>query len=242
MKTTVLTIILLFIAGSVIQAQNIPVNTKTSGEIVPFGNKDNSSGGSQSMSDLDDGGSRSFDSFGNEESMYLDVMWQPGIVVLANGEKWDDKKFRYNLYAKQMQFLSGNDTLAFGDPDEIKYLEFSGMRFIYTDYVLNGIEGKDYFEVISKGDNCRLLFRRVVKYHVNDEDKDIANDVFILSENYFLQKKGENALPVPLNKKCFLNVFGDKKDQVSKFVKKEGLNPKRDEDLKRIVDYYNSLD
>ncbi|MBU2652206.1 MAG: hypothetical protein KKA81_14855 [Bacteroidetes bacterium] len=187
------------------------------------------------------GGSRTeFDpATGKPVSLYLNPVWQCGEVVLGNGEKMVDCLLRYNIYAQQMQFIRGGDTLAFADPAELDYLIFDGREFRYLPFLEKGVMQKGYFEVLADGP-CRLLLRRVIVHHVKDGD-DTSEDKYFLEYEYYLEKEGETAKWVPLKKKEILHRLEDHSDAIKAYIRDNGMHLNTCEDFKKVVEYYNSL-
>lgn len=181
---------------------------------------------------------------GTSGSPYLFDVWNQGVITMKDKNVILGKMFRYNLYTQQMQFITGDDTLAIANPEEIENIEFGGKTFIFTSYKAQGKDGKGYFELISDG-RCRILKRWVVLYHVVDDE--IANkntasgeeSSFLRDCNCFLQFGDAPAVQASHNKKEFLSCFNEDKDRVSKFMKQNNIKMKSENDLKAVVDFYN---
>lgn len=178
---------------------------------------------------------------GTEGGMYLEPGWAPGSVTLSNNECIGDILIRYDLYHQQLQFIKDKDTMAFSRPEEASFFILNGEKFIYTDFLNGGIIGKSYFEVLSDG-NCKLLLRRIIRYHL---DSDIGtagqDDRFVRECEYYLARPGETARPVKASRKTVLSAFSDKEQQVSGFIDANKLKMNDCRDLIKVVDYYNSL-
>ncbi len=181
---------------------------------------------------------------GTSGSPYLFDVWNQGIITMKDKNVILGKMFRYNLYTQQMQFISGLDTLAIANPEEIEKIEFGGKTFIFTSYKAQGKNGKGYFKLISDG-NCRILKRWVVLYHVVDDEnlnRNTASDEesnFMRDCNCFLQFGDAPAVQASHKKKEFLNCFNEEKDRVSRFMKQNTIKMKSESDLKAVVDFYN---
>jgi hypothetical protein len=148
---------------------------------------------------------------------------------------------RYNMYSQQMQFIKDNDTAAFARPEEIASLAIGDHQFIYAPYNAENELKDGYFEVLTQGE-CQLLLRREITYHlVDDLDDGVINDSYILEQTYYLEKPDKPASRIGMNKKSMISAFCDKQDQVEKYIKKNKIRFKTQEDMVRVVDYYNSL-
>ena len=101
--------------------------------------------------------------------------------------------------------------------------------FISTEYVEKKVENLGYFEVVSQGDLTLLKAYR----------KKGKEDVKVC---YFVKKNNELAKVMKFKKSSILRVFGDRKSAISKYIAKNHLNIKSEIGLKKVFDYYNSLE
>ena len=63
-----------------------------------------------------------------------------------------------------MQYINGNDTLAFANPIEVKSMSFDNRKFVYQNYIENEQKFVTYFEVLKEG-KSKLLLRRLERMH-----------------------------------------------------------------------------
>lgn len=180
---------------------------------------------------------------GDEGSLYIGNDWPEGNLVLRGGKMMVDYRFRYDIYADQMQFITGNDTLAFASPSELYSVSFDEKTFVYEPYECSGMLMKGYFELIVPGKK-QLLLKRSVSYHLEDEGNvsTAAKDTYLISECYFLKTGNLPAQKVMCNRKSALVAMGDKKNELDEYLRKTGNKVKSLDDLKRMVEYYNALE
>jgi hypothetical protein len=178
---------------------------------------------------------------GNTESVYFPDEWTMGTAHLSDGSVIEDMNLRYNMYSQQMQFIKDNDTAAFARPEEIASLSIGDHQFIYTSFNAEKELKDGYFEVLTHG-KCQLLLRREITYHlVDDLDDGVINDSYILEKTYYIEREDKPASRISLNKKAVISAFCEKQNQVEKYIKKNKIRFKTQEDMVRVVDYYNSL-
>ena len=61
-------------------------------------------------------------------------------------------------------------------------------------------------------------------------------------DTYYINfTKNDIALKLPKKKKVFFKLFSSQAQSIQKFVKKEKLNIKKEQDLAKIITYYNTL-
>jgi len=173
--------------------------------------------------------------------MFLEPGWTPGRVVLIDQSVLDNILLRYDIYHQQVQFVRENDTLAFAKPEEAACFILDNRKFIYTDYENGGLISKGYFEVLSDG-NCKLLLRRMVKYHLDpDEHSNISDDLYVRESEYYIKKNADMAKPVRACRKSVLCAFKDKEEQVKWFIEENNLKMNTCDQIQLVVAYYNSL-
>ena len=176
-----------------------------------------------------------------ETGMYLDESWQPGYAILQDHSRMDNLMLRYDIYNQQMQFIKGEDTLAFSRPEELDFININGRCFVYEEYVDNGVIGKGYFELLKDGD-CKLLLRRTVLYHVKAEElSGNVNEEYLRDVSYFVKKKDQQAKEIRVNKKSVLCLFKDEEENIRQYMKANDLKMKSRDDLVQVVAFYNTL-
>ncbi|NVO20724.1 MAG: hypothetical protein HXX13_13565 [Bacteroidetes bacterium] len=179
---------------------------------------------------------------GSEGNIYLGELWPKGKLILKDGEIKDNYLFRYDVYADQMQFIKGKDTLAFASPAEIKSVTFDGMTFIYAPYECTGMLMKGYFEVLSEG-RKQLLLKRTISYHLKADASlpSDQKDTYLINESYFLKEGNMPAQKLLPDRKDVLIALNDRKKEVDSFLRKNSNRLKTKGDLIQLMDYYNSL-
>ena len=185
----------------------------------------------------------SMDDFaGVEGSMYLYNAWKDGKCVLKDGSELKNRKYRYNIYFQQMQFAFEGDTLAFGVPEQLRKLCLDNKTFIYSEFIddENG-KANSYFQIIENGEN-KLLLKRTINYKFkNMSGTGLPYDTFIRHISFYIQKGDNPAELLPNRKKSFVKLFDENQDKISIFIKKNRLNIRNIDDMKKIISYYNTL-
>ncbi len=178
------------------------------------------------------------------DNIFLEEEWKEGKMLLANNAGEVEGKFRYNIFAQQMQYISNDDTSAVAIPEEISSLFFDDKQFIFSEYVSHDKVNKGYFEVLNTGD-CQLLLRREITHQlISLKSTNTAEDPdqYILKETYYIRKGTAAAFQVLCNKKCIVQALGEKSDAICKFIKEKHLKMKKQEDVIQVISYFNSLE
>lgn len=149
---------------------------------------------------------------------------------------------KYNAYKDEMEFLNDGQIL-FLKKERDRQITFTNSN---TKYELFNVDNKlKYFIVHNDGKN-QLLSRQIVTYqeakpprnsYVAGKDPDFIRDKDI----FYIRFDKNNILEVPGNKKKFYALFKENESKIKKYIKSEKLDIKDIDDLKKIVDYSNSL-
>jgi hypothetical protein len=187
------------------------------------------------------GAGNSADMLYQSGSIYLEPGWVPGQVVLRDESTLDNVLLRYDIYNQQLQFIKEKDTLAFSKPEEVSYFLLDGKKFIYTDFLDNGLIKKGFFELITD-DNCKLMIHRIIKYHMDaDSHPNLKDDVYVRESQYYVMKPGDVARYVTTGRKSVLNALKDKEPQIQEFIDSRKMKMNTFGDLKEVIAYYNTL-
>ncbi|MBK7175563.1 MAG: hypothetical protein IPH84_20630 [Bacteroidales bacterium] len=210
--------------------------------------KSNTSGSSFSSTNVEVAAGTGLDMIGTglegkAGSIYIGDEWPEGELVLKGGKMIENYRFRYDIYSDQMQFITGQDTLAFASPSELSSISFSGKTFVYEPYECNGMLLKGYFELEVPG-RKQLLLKRSITYQMPDEGENslIKEDKYLVGECYFIKSANQPARKIMCSKKQALVAMDDKKAELEEYMMKTGNKVKTPNDLKKMVEYYNSLE
>ena len=176
-------------------------------------------------------------------NMYIGAEWPEGILVLQNGKMMENYRFRYDIYADQMQFISGKDTLAFATPAELASISFDNRIFVYEPYECTGMLMKGYFEQLVPGKKP-LLLKRTVSYHFSPSvsGKEESKDTYLITETFFLKKGSQPAKRLQCTRKSAMEAMADQRQKMEAFLKMTGNKVRTPDELKKMVSYYNTLE
>jgi len=152
-------------------------------------------------------------------------------VVLLKSSSKDSTVFDGNTI-EEFTLFSNDGT------GNLKFRRFPNLKFEDTNLK------NTFFQVLQEGNT--LVLKNIKKSLVRADFKGgySANRTTdeITSENqYFLLKPDQTLIKVKLNRKGMMNALADKESSVTEFVKKEKLSLQSEEDLKKVVAFYNSI-
>lgn len=181
-----------------------------------------------------------------EGSPFMEKEFREGRIQLNDGKLFNGK-LRYDMYAGEMQFIAKEIIYVIAFPEDIEYIEIEDVKFIYSPYLLtpSGTNPKEsYFIVLMDGDNKLLAKQKVLlldavpaKPYVDSKPAQFSKR----KNSYYIKKKNLPAVKIN-NRKSLTSILEDKEAEVLDFIKKEKISHKNPEDLKKLVEHYNSLE
>ena len=179
---------------------------------------------------------------GTEGTPYLNLDWEPADILLKNGKTIQDLMIRYNVLENKMLYQDKGKTYVVGTPDSIAEIKFLNKIFLYIPFEKNHTTENGFFEIVSKGKVNLLRKYEIEVLRANYSmqfDTGFKNDRLSLNQELYLQKDDHAAVANRKNK--LLEILSDKKNEVTHFINQEKLSVKDQEDLFKILSYYNQL-
>lgn len=168
--------------------------------------------------------------------------WWNAEVLLTNGARYN-LPVKYNLYVDELFFKSDNQTMSFVVPvREFVFKESSSATaFFRNGYPANdGFSDKTFYQVLVDG-KVQLL-KKLSKQVMETKDFNSSivkkrftdlSKVYSFRDNQFYQLKRD--------KSGILNVFSDRSNEIAKYISDNKINLKKDDELAKVFNYYNSL-
>lgn len=149
---------------------------------------------------------------------------------------------RFNTYTSEIELLpeEGEEVGALMklDGSRILFENKTLALFNYTNE--DGDATKEYFLVLNKADNIKLLLRKKCVFSPNEKAL-TANQADRAAKftqyNYFYIVKDGEFFEVNPKKKDVMKVFPDKKNEIKAYIKSEKLKLKNQQDFAKLVDY-----
>ncbi len=170
-----------------------------------------------------------------------------GTAVETISENSGDFYMRYNIYNDAIEIKRNpQDKVATNlIKSENIYATINNKRYDYRSYLdRNNKRKSGYFILISSKGDDKLYLKKNKKFvptkvskeaYVKDTPAQFKDD-----NNYYFEIKNTLVL-IPQKKKVFLKQFLDDEELLSKFLKKEKINLKKQEDLIRLLNYYSTI-
>jgi hypothetical protein len=157
---------------------------------------------------------------------------------------------RYNIQTNDLEFDTPNGVKIVSGA-MVKSLQFKRKEDVKALYLINTIEYVDnnnaikpsFFEVLVKGKR-QLLEYTEIKIKKPDYVASLnvgSTDTRIVKDKFLYITEGKEAIRFVGKRKETLELLADKRSEVLKFVRSEGLLFRKRADLIRIFEYYDSL-
>ncbi|HVZ56289.1 MAG TPA: hypothetical protein VG870_06485 [Chitinophagaceae bacterium] len=182
-------------------------------------------------------------------SAFYSTDWMTANLYNQRGNVYRNMKAMFDLYKNRL-FLNVRDTVYNTGPAIVRFdLLPNGMadtthKLTFSNqFTLPDPAAGKYVQVISQG---KLSFVKYVSREVVEEFSGMNSGkekVFYDKTYYYVIASTGQPLDVPkLNKKNLQKALSDKWNEIDKFVSQDrDLSYGREEDWKKIIDYYNSL-
>ena len=177
----------------------------------------------------------------HEGSPYMHGEFVEGNVYINEG-KSTGLPLRYNIYKDFVEFKKGTLTYVLDPNLTINKITIGSDTLIVAKYLAGGKEKLGFFNLIASG-KTSLLVKHVVKYREAQPPKALETEGKLAkyteypSEYYVKFANGE--LVEADNVKKLIPKFPGKQDELNAYVKENKISKK--DDLKKLIDYYNSL-
>lgn len=176
-----------------------------------------------------------------EGSLYLFSNWNGQYdVITKNGDSRKIFNLNYNIKTQKIESFISKDSVFEYDLNQFDYVIKSDKKYkVINDAQLNGL----FFEVFN-GKKLKLF--RESKIVVEEgtfnplTQEKLTEDKYVQAYSYYFHFDGKYE-KTKLGKKGILKYLKDKEDLIKDFVAKNRLTYTSDEDVSKILNYYNLL-
>lgn len=176
---------------------------------------------------------------------FFNDKWLKGEVVFEDGKNIKDIALKYDLVKDQLLFLGKNDDeYYFNNPVKEFSLTNEANKYLFRNGFpsIKSLNENSYYEVLS--DLKVKLLKKNIKSISETKEFNSATVVRNVLDNitYYFFKNGEL---IPFRKDDIKNIAklldAEKSTQIVDFYLKSKLNIKKEDDLKKIVAFYNTI-
>lgn len=179
-------------------------------------------------------------------SPYLNAQFVESELISFDSIKYINVKFRYNIYADQMEYLAGEEILTLANPIDFRYFILYEDIFVYQAFTSAGSKPqRGFFQLLFSSPSVTLSKKMTTIYEPADELQAFAEPkparFTKKSDKYYLSFPGSLPAEVSLNSRRVLAAFPDKIKELENFISDKRMRFRNEDDLVKLVDYYNSL-
>jgi hypothetical protein len=173
---------------------------------------------------------------------YLDEAYVSGTILFANNSR--TAPVRYNAHKDLIEFQVDGQARVLDPSGTIKRVNFGEATFVVEKYKDDGITRYGYFNLLDSG-KVTLFSRKSVKYSPPLKGRaldggDQPAEYRRAPDEFFFKVAGGELTEVK-SIKSMIAAFPDKQDELSAFAKKEKISPRKEDEMVKLIQYYNSL-
>ena len=165
-----------------------------------------------------------------------------GSLITVSKQIYKDVPLRLNIYNNSVEFKSGDKVLEIDTPELFEYITIGESKIQYLPYSITKKISKGYFKIIEEGEATllarpKVLFQEATKPGAYQDAKPAA---FKRTNDEIFIKVGESQAQYVKNKKSLVEILSGKEDLVSAFIKKNKIKASDINNVRKLVQYYNS--
>ncbi|HBL75510.1 MAG: hypothetical protein A2W90_03490 [Bacteroidetes bacterium GWF2_42_66] len=168
--------------------------------------------------------------------------FKKGEVTTTSNTVVSNVPLRYNVYADEIEFEEESKKTFYLDKSTVKSVKIGDSEFIYKAYSMNNKLGRSYFEVLLQG-KATLLKQYRVQFEEAKPAKayeDPTPAQFKSATPEFYIAFGDAEADRISSSKQLTEILSDKKTEVAEYMKKNKLKIGNQEDIIRIIQFYNT--
>jgi hypothetical protein len=175
--------------------------------------------------------------------------WRLGSVTIESNKRYDSVKLRLNLLTQEFHFLNKDNieiALFKGYVKSVRFYDgIPGMGGANTEFQagfppIDQQDENSFYQVVCKGKIVLLKsLRKVISQDKNGFSGEIKKEYVSYEDYYTWDGKGMER--VKKDKSAVLALMAGQKGKIDDFVSTNHLKMKSIDDVRRVIDYYNSL-
>jgi hypothetical protein len=178
-------------------------------------------------------------------SPYSQEEFQKGELITHDSIRYVNVMLRYNIFTDEVEYQLGGKVFSLANPLDFRYIIIDEDVFVYYPFQTGtGVIKKGYFQLIHLG-KALLLKKMKVSYQPPEAPQAYgeAKPARFLkgSDAYFIRFLDRMPEEIAFSRNKLLRVFPDYQHELDVFIKNKRLRFRNEEDLIRLLDYYNEL-
>ena len=150
---------------------------------------------------------------------------------------------RYNIYEDHMEFQQGESIYALKPEKSVDKVLLGVQVFVVAEYPFKGKSKFGYLQLLDSG-KVSLMAKKGIDLSQPQEPSAMKYTItpakFTRTADIYYYKIGKDVMKVESVKKIIASL-PDHQEEVSKFVKENDISVKNEQELVKLVKFYNSL-
>lgn len=178
---------------------------------------------------------------------FLNEHFQLGVLELHDGKKSDDVMMRYNIAKDLFEILRDDDTLTLNRPFAVKYVYLDEKVYMFNPKFREEAPRNQngYFQQRVVGElSLFIKHRKDFSFHSfanNYQGGAGTKEYYYVDKTNYVGKTTDGKPFLITSSKSLLSKLDKHKSEIKSFIKKNKLKVKKETDLVKVVEYYNSL-
>ena len=177
-------------------------------------------------------------------SPYLYEDWLHGEVVTNDGKTYKKMLIKFNTERDELTFVyeKTDEPQKFADPIKSFTIHAETDHVFANQFPKIGKQNAmSYYEVLTPGAAMFLKrHKEILETTRNELTRAETDGVYTNHDAYYLYKDGQMQVLKP-NRDSILKLLADKSADVTAFADSQKINFEQEEDVKKLIDYYNTL-
>jgi len=183
-----------------------------------------------------------------EGSPYVSDVWMPGEAKLSDGKTYTGLLLKFDEIAGMLifKYTLKDSAMAFKYPPvEFKFSYITSNRqhdvhFVNGFDAVDGADASTFYQVFNDG-KIRLLKKTVKKIVTYTQFNSAAISRRVVESSSYYIVKDKLPVKIKTDKKSVLAFLNDVSGKIQLYIAENSLDTKKEEDLIKIIDYYNAL-
>jgi len=178
-----------------------------------------------------------------EGSPYESREFQEGFLVTTTNQKFVGLSLRYNIFNDRIEYKDESGaSMSIAYPEVVDHVMIGNTRYVYSPYAIIKRIEKGFFKVIEEGKASLYAKQRIFFQEAQPPAayKDPEPPKFLKKPDEFYIRFHPAEAKKAGNKNELLLIFPDKQKEIEEFIRKNKIKTNED-DLSRLIKYYNSL-
>lgn len=176
-------------------------------------------------------------------SPYEQVEFEEGKVYTITSQVYAGVPLRFNIHADEMEFTTEDGSvLSMAHPEIIRKIEIGQKEYIYAPYTAGNRILRGFFRVPASGSASLLVKPKVAFRQAEPAQpyKEAQPPTYLRMGDDFYLRAGADAAVKISGKKEIMQVMRDKSTDIDTWLKRNRIKYNREEDLIKLVEFYNS--